>query len=83
MTRPHALPDPLIGESNNDWCKRAAESIPAEELMRKVIMYWFDSFPFSGNDAAMAFISQVTGHGSGVSAAIVRRFLRDGTETEG
>ena len=30
MTQPYTLPDPLPGESNADWCRRAAESIPAE-----------------------------------------------------
>lgn len=71
--RTHQLPDMLPGETNAGWCKRAAESIPAEELMKQVIVY-FDRRGKRSHLPTWSHIGVITGHGSGVSGAIVDRF---------
>ena len=71
--RSHVLPEMLPGEANEDWCRRAAESIPAEELMRLLVRH-LDRRQKQRKQSVWSFIGDMTGHGSGVSGAIVRRF---------
>jgi hypothetical protein len=75
------LPEKSPDETGDEWCRRAAESIPAEELMRQLVAYLmrdsrkFGEGPSARWSRAWSFVSDFTGHGSGISAAIVRRFL--------
>ena len=79
--REWTLPDRMPGESNEDWCKRAAESIPAESLMRRMIAYLDGRGDKArGKLPTWAVVSDVTGHGSGVSHEIVNRFREKGGE---
>lgn len=76
------LPEKLLEESNADFCRRAANSIPPEALLRQLVDHlmtrkkncrgWLRG---EGDwDSAWSFVSQFTGHGSGVAGAIVQRF---------
>lgn len=79
MPRGYELPDKDPGESNDDWCNRAAESIPAEVLMRQLIAYLMRKKKWNG---AWSFVGDFTCHGSGVAGAIVRRFLPEDNPPE-
>ncbi len=114
--RSYRLPDKDPNETNQEWCKRAAKSIPAECLVAQLMDYlnrspkprnlfkaeyeWCDIVrqemtaetfmwllikflmrPTKKRPSqwlqwshAWPFVSDFTGHGSGVSGAIVERF---------
>jgi hypothetical protein len=73
--RTYKLPDKLPTETNQEWCDRAAASIPAEEIVRMTIEYFHARRHHGG--PAWSKIGMILDHGSGVSSAIVRRFCRD------
>ena len=70
------LPQPMPGEDNWEWCKRAAATIPADELMCLVVRY-LDRREKRRGSPTWSVIGEITGHGSGVSTAIVERFRRE------
>lgn len=77
--REWTLPERVPGEENEAWCKRAAESIPAELLMRRLIAYLDRrNTGARSKTPTWSVVSDVTGHGSGVSQAIVDRFREKG-----
>lgn len=69
--RRYKLPDKLETETNAEWCDRAAASIPAEEIVRQMIMFYHRR---SRGVPVWSKVGEIVGHGSGVSSAIVRRF---------
>jgi hypothetical protein len=73
MTRSYKLPEKRTDESNDDWCVRAAASIPAEAIVKELIA-WAKRTEKKRKTPAWAVISDITQHGSGISCAIVRRF---------
>lgn len=77
MNRTWKLPETLPGEAGEDWCRRAAESIPAEDLMAAVVAY-LDRREKRRGSPTWSVIGDITCHGSGVSAAIAARFRREG-----
>lgn len=74
--RTWTLPPQVEGESGEDWCCRAAESIPAEDLMVMVVAY-LDRREKRRRSPTWSVIGDMTCHGSGVSAAIAARFRRE------
>lgn len=81
MKRHHVLPEMLPGEKNDDWCHRAADSIPADELMRSMVRYLERRHEKNKRAAtAVEVIGNATGHGSGISWAILHRFRTPATE---
>ena len=65
--------DRLEGESNEAWCDRYAASMPPEALLAEIIASMHRLRKRRG--PAWSQINKMTGHGSGVSSAIVKRFL--------
>ena len=77
--RTYKLPDRGPKETQENWLERAAASIPAETIARALIEHF--SHPTrkdpDGIERARSVVQDATCHGSGISAAIVRRFLRE------
>jgi len=76
--RRYAVPEQMPGESNSDWCERAAATIPAEEVLHALVLY-FDAEARRTNKSRYLIWSHIgaaMGHGSGVAAAIAERFRR-------
>lgn len=74
--RNYDVPEQLPGESNQDWCRRVAEGIPAEEVLHAMVLY-FDAESRRRRRSRLDFwsrIGEAMGHGSGVSSAIAERF---------
>jgi hypothetical protein len=71
--RDYKLPEKRQDESNAAWCRRAAESIPAESICRQLVMYLLRREK-QRKAQAWSVMGQITGHGSGVASAIVDRF---------
>lgn len=78
--RNYEAPPRLEGESNQEWCDRYAASIPADELLAEMILSMHRLRKRRG--PAWSQVGQLCGHGSGVSSAIVRRFLGDSCPEE-
>lgn len=78
MARAYKLPDLLPGEGNWEWCKRAADAIPAEEIVRALVQRLKEKKPKRGRPARepWSYIGDLLGHGSGVSSAIVEKYSR-------
>ena len=80
--REWTLPERAPGEENEDWCRRAAESIPAESLMRCLVAYLDGRKTRTrGVMPTWSIIGDITGHGSGVSREIASRFREKGGES--
>lgn len=73
IERGYELPGRFEGEDNWEWCRRAAASIPAESLMRMVVAH-LDRKEKRRRSSTWVVLSDMFGHGSGVSNAIVERF---------
>lgn len=69
MFAPERLPE----ETNGEWCDRYASMMSAEEVLQQVIVEMHRKRKRRG--PAWSQIGQATGHGSGVSSAIVKRFM--------
>lgn len=78
MMRTWELPEKRPDEDGFAWCERVAASIPAEDLMRVIIAY-LDKKAKRSRFPAWSVIGELTGHGSGVSEAICRRFRTEPT----
>lgn len=79
MGKGYSLPEIRPDESNNQWLRRAAESIPAEALMRQIVDHLMRpgkrrKGEFKRWTYAWSKLGEMIGHGSGVSGAIVDRF---------
>jgi hypothetical protein len=73
IDRNYTLPSLLPGEENWEWCQRAAEVIPPEYVLGSLIDY-LDRRERRTGRPAWGLIKKITGHGSGVSAAIAARY---------
>lgn len=73
MTRLYEPPDRLEGESNEEWCDRYAASIPPEALLTEIVSNMHRLRKRRG--PAWSQMGMLSGHGSGVSSAIVKRFM--------
>ena len=71
--RSYKLPDKLPTESNEEWCDRAAASIPPEALLADIVQGMHRLRKRRG--PAWSQMGQLCGHGSGISSAIVKRFM--------
>jgi hypothetical protein len=71
------MTDKLPEEDNFAFCKRFAESIPPEDILRRIFDRLIDKGGggFSGWTKAWSWIGDVMSHGSGISGAIVTRFM--------
>lgn len=81
MKRTYTLPEQLPGEDNWQWCKRAADAIPPEVIVRALVDY-LKTRKKARRVEPWSFIGQLLGHGSGVSSAIVDKYETKG-EGEG
>jgi len=68
------MPGHLPGESNTDWCIRAAASIPAEEIVKDLMRYIQHELRRK-KLPLWSHVGAATSHGSGVASAIVCRFM--------
>lgn len=73
MKRAYDAPPRIEGETNENWCDRYAASIPAEALLTEIVMTMHTLRKRRG--PAWAQMSKLCGHGSGVSSAIIKRFM--------
>jgi|WetSurMetagenome_2_1015567.scaffolds.fasta_scaffold38137_7 hypothetical protein len=73
MTKAYTPPARLPDETNEQWCDRYVASMPAEALLSEIIATMHNNRKRRG--PAWSQIGYYTGHGSGVSSAIVKRFM--------
>lgn len=71
--REYKLPQLKLGEDNWAWCLRAADSIPAEVILHKIILH-LDSEEKKRGSPTWSVVGGWLGHGSGVASAITQRF---------
>lgn len=71
--RTYSLPDQIPGESNGDWCRRAADAIPPEVIVAELIRK-LDREEKRRRYPTWSVIGEIIGHGSGVSAAVVEKY---------
>lgn len=67
-------------ENNWEYCKRIADAVPVEALVRELLAALSKRDP---QIPLWALVGRVTGHGSGVSQAIVERFIPNWLDYEG
>ena len=73
MKRAYSPPPILEGETNQEWCDRYAAMMPPEALLAEIVQNMHRLRKRRG--PVWSQIGVLTGHGSGVSSAIVRRFM--------
>lgn len=78
----YVVPDQLVGEDNWEWCKRVADAIPPEAIVRTIIKNLTDKEKTGRKRAAWSVIGSIMGHGSGVASAIVRKWSQPEKETD-
>lgn len=66
-------PDRLPGEGNWQWCQRIAATMPPELIVRKLIRY-LNRMESRRRIPTWSIVSDATGHGCGVSTAIVEHY---------
>lgn len=71
MIRSYTLSDKRPDETNDEFVDRAVAEIPPEALLRHILGALVER---EGFDSAVWRVRDLTAHGKGVSAAIVRRF---------
>jgi hypothetical protein len=75
MNTDYKPPEKTDGESNWDWCRRYAASIPPEVLLHDIMKAMHANRKRRRYaDPLWAQIGKLTGHGSGVSTAIVNHY---------
>ena len=80
MTRNYKAPGRLDGETSEQWCNRYVASIPAEEFLAEILHVMHLKRKRRG--PVWSQIGYYTGHGSGVSSAIVKRFMHNPDEDD-
>lgn len=74
MSREYTLPEMFPGEANDAWCRRAADCIPPEAIVLAVVAY-LERTKRKRHTPTWSVIKDMLGHGSGVSQAIVAKYL--------
>lgn len=73
IKRDYPTPELAPGETSRQWCERCADGIPADTLAE--IMRQAESRRKRGSCRELwSYVGEVSGHGSGVSSAIVARW---------
>jgi hypothetical protein len=65
------------GESNIDYCKRYAETIDKESLIRCLLHQIKKMRPKRDRCDLWSYVGEATSHGSGISSAIVDLYAKD------
>lgn len=73
MERAYKAPPKLASETNEEWCDRYVAMMPPEALLAEIVHNMHRLRKRRG--PAWSQIGMLTGHGSGVSSAIVKRFM--------
>lgn len=71
---PYQLPPKEPDEDNWAWCQRAAASIPAEDIVVALLKRMIAKRKRNAS-ALWSEVAEALCHGSGVSSAVVSRFL--------